>query len=231
MTSNMYESLTSEQRDVMIACLFLANHKEKEWEWKGMIHKCKAGEFKTSLASIKKLCSKGVSIKMIRTALKKLEKWGFLANKGAKEGRIITIIKWDTYQGHYNEEGKDVGRIGAKVGQSEGKGRATNKNVKKVKNDKNVKKDNIGNGKWKLPEEINPEAWKEFEKHRKGTKNWSNRARTLNANVLKGNSFKDQQEIVDKSIRSGWPGLFPEKQNKPTSSGVKAKHGKYDKYT
>lgn len=135
--SDMYKGLNSVQRDVLIQCLLMANHTEKEWEWKGKIIKCQPGQFKTSLESIRKNCAKRTTIKMVRTALKKLEKWKFLANEGAKEGRIITICKWRTYQHNSQSEGKDEGKIGADVGQDKGMIRATNKNGKNVKNDKN----------------------------------------------------------------------------------------------
>ena len=40
-----------------------------------------------------------------------------------------------------------------------------------------------------------------------------------NINVLEGCSHEDQQRIVDKSIASGWQGLFPLKDKKQKSTG------------
>jgi len=134
--SDMYKELNSVQRDVLIQCLLMANHTEKEWEWKGKIHKCQPGQFKTSSEGIRKNCAKGTTVKMVRTALKKLERWQFLAYEGAKQGRIITIINWDTYQAEKQKEGKEVGRIRANVGQDKGRIGATNKKDKNVKNEK-----------------------------------------------------------------------------------------------
>ncbi|MEE8382249.1 MAG: hypothetical protein V3R78_10305, partial [Thermodesulfobacteriota bacterium] len=118
--------------------LMLANHAPRKWEWNKQVFECKAGQFVTSLDSLQKACAKGVSVKMIRTALKKLEKWEFLADKGAKTGRLITITNWDSYQNVEVEKGKPKGRKGAKKGQSKGKEGAANKNEK---NNKELKED------------------------------------------------------------------------------------------
>ncbi|MFW6409559.1 MAG: hypothetical protein ACOCZR_00835, partial [Halanaerobiales bacterium] len=96
--SDMYRELNSKQRDVMINCLLLANHKGKKWEWKGEIFKCRPGQFITSLPSLKRVCAKDVSVQNIRTALKKLIKWNFLEQETTKTGRLITIINWQKYQ-------------------------------------------------------------------------------------------------------------------------------------
>ena len=107
--SDMYESLNSAQRDVMVQLLLMANHEEKKWEWNGQVFECHPGQFVTSLESIKKRCAKNVSLKNIRTALLKLEKWEFLANESAKTGRLITIVNWDRYQSDEKENGKENG--------------------------------------------------------------------------------------------------------------------------
>jgi len=107
--SGVYQDLNAVQRDVMTQCLLMANHNEAEWAWKGQIHKCKPGQFKTSLEGIRQNCAKGTTIKMIRTALKKLEKWQFLASSGSKQGRIITIINLGTHQVKFQPGGKETG--------------------------------------------------------------------------------------------------------------------------
>lgn len=96
--SDMYLKLNSKQRDVLMQCLLLANHKEKEWEWKGKLYKCQQGQFITSLPKLQKKCAKDVSIRNIRTSLLKLETWGFLANESTGIGRLITIVNWVKYQ-------------------------------------------------------------------------------------------------------------------------------------
>lgn len=102
--SNMYKSMNSRQRDVMISCLLLANHEGKEWKWKTEIYKCDPGQFISSLSKIAKSCSKDVKIQSVRNALSILEKNDFLTNVATKTGRLITICNWEIYQGLKPEE-------------------------------------------------------------------------------------------------------------------------------
>lgn len=128
--NDMYKGLTSPQRDVFIQVLLMARYKSSKWEWKGEVFETGPGQFVTSLDSIKKRCAKDVSLKNVRTALLKLEKWGFLANKSTKTGRLITVVNWDTYQIKETSTGKDNGKEPAKHRQSIGKEPASNKESK-----------------------------------------------------------------------------------------------------
>ncbi|MAG45111.1 hypothetical protein CL633_04475 [bacterium] len=127
--SDMYLSLNSKQRDVMIQCLLLANYKKKDWEWKGKIFRAKRGQFITSLASLKKNCARDVSTKNIRTGLEKLKKWQFLASKSTKTGRLITVLKWAKYQ----RKPRKAAKQSANRRQTGGKQAATNKKYKEYK--------------------------------------------------------------------------------------------------
>jgi DNA replication protein DnaD len=104
LNSDMYRSLNSTQRDVMIQVLLSANHKTNQWEWKGKLFECKPGQFITSLKTLKNKCASDVTIQNIRTALNKLKTWQFLTNKSTKTGRLITVLSWDTYQGMHEED-------------------------------------------------------------------------------------------------------------------------------
>ena len=75
---------------------------------------------------------------------------------------------------------------------------------------------------WFASEDINLKAWSEYEQHRKDIrKPMKDLARTKAANILKDLSHEHQQACVDKSIASGWAGLFPDKQGKKSNgSGV-----------
>ena len=117
-------------------CLMAANHEDNEWEWQGQIYKCKPGQFISSLDSIAKECASDVKVQSVRTALLKLEKWGFLTNESTKTGRLISIIKWHTYQNGEEETNKDSNKGLTKHQQSTNKELTTNKNVKKDKNEK-----------------------------------------------------------------------------------------------
>ena len=99
---------TPEQKTVLITLLMMVNHKPNSWEWKGQKFTCQPGQVVTSLDSIAAKCGRGVSIQNIRTALVRFEKLGFLTNESTKQGRLITVINWDSYQGKDDESNKDA---------------------------------------------------------------------------------------------------------------------------
>lgn len=134
--SNMYKSLNSKQRDVLFSCLMLANYAENEWEYNGSVFKCNPGQFVTSLDSIAKNCGKDVKVQSVRTALLKLEKWGFLTNESTKTGRLISICKWDEYQQDEKDTNKDDNKEPTKSQQSSNKDLTPKEEGKEDKNDK-----------------------------------------------------------------------------------------------
>ncbi|HSW63910.1 MAG TPA: hypothetical protein VLH56_11485 [Dissulfurispiraceae bacterium] len=177
--SQMYKNLNSKQRDVMIQCLLMANHQENEWEWGQEKYVCRPGQFITSLENIREKCGCDVKVQSVRTALLKLEKWGFLTNESTKTGRLISIVKWDLYQNCETDTNKDINKQPTKSQQRANKELTTNKNDKNDKNEKNVKnEENIISSNppihdftqqnfdsfWKeYPRKVNKEgAWKSF---------------------------------------------------------------------
>jgi hypothetical protein len=147
--SDMYKQLNSKQRDVMVQCLLLANHKEITWEWQGDFITCHPGQFITSLQNLKKVCAKDVSIQNIRTALGKLKKWQFLTIKSTKTGRLVTVLNWVSYQqDDIDNQQSNQQRANKEL--------TTNKNVKNVKNTKRktIKKKNLSDFAYKIADEF-----------------------------------------------------------------------------
>lgn len=81
----------------------MANYKEKEWEWEGEKYLVQPGQFITSLKSIAHKAGNGISIRNIRTALEKFEKYEFLTSKSTNKNRLITIVNWELYQSEEDE--------------------------------------------------------------------------------------------------------------------------------
>jgi hypothetical protein len=125
----IWESSTVEQKVILITLLLMANFNEKQWEWKGQKFIAKPGQFVTSLDNIVKNAGSGISIKNVRTALKRFENLEFLANESTKTGRLITIINWEVYQC----EEERVAKQPAKTGQRGGKDLAPREEGKKDK--------------------------------------------------------------------------------------------------
>lgn len=123
-----------EQKCILITLLLMANHSEQEWEWKGERYTCMPGQMITSLEKIAKTAGAGISIKNVRSAIKRFEKYGFLANESTNRNRLITICNYEDYQDQESNERQAKRQAG-------GKQAATNNNVNNVNK---KKKKNIG---------------------------------------------------------------------------------------
>lgn len=134
MDKPIWRDSTPEQKVILVTLLSMANHKGKEWEWKGLPYKAEPGQFVTSLESIKQKCGKGISLQNVRTALKRFEKYEFLTNESTKQNRLITIVNWGFYQGSETDLTNEL----TDGSQSANRQLTTNKNVKNDKNDKNI---------------------------------------------------------------------------------------------
>ena len=121
---------TPEQKVILITLLLMANHDGRQWEWQGQQYYAGPGQFVTSLPKIAEKAGPGISIKNVRTALKRFEKYGFLAGKSTNKNRLITINNWDFYQDKPDESGRQTGRQVAGNGQATGRQVAANKNVR-----------------------------------------------------------------------------------------------------
>lgn len=130
----IWQCATAEQKVILITILMNVNPHKKEWEWQGKQFTCEPGQMVTSLASLAEKCGKGVSIKNVRTALEKFEKYGFLTNQSAKTGRLITVVNWALYQ----DSSYEVANQSANSRQRGGKEVATNKEYKKNNKNNNI---------------------------------------------------------------------------------------------
>ena len=129
----IWKQSTPEQKAILITLLCMVNHEEQEWEWQGRKYICKPGQVITSLEKIAKEAGKGITLKNVRTAINRFQKYGFLANESTNKNRLITITNWELYQSGDDEQASKR----ASNGQATGKQRATNKNDKNDKNNIN----------------------------------------------------------------------------------------------
>ena len=131
-----------------------ANHKQKKWQGNTI----KRGEFITSYPKMAALT--GLSIKQIRTSINHLKKTGEVAVKSTNKFTKVIVENYSLYQINGGVEGSQKECQGADKGQTKGRQRATTKNVKKEKNDKNEKNINID-----LPHYVKSTPDKQFRKH------------------------------------------------------------------
>lgn len=135
----IWQNSTPEQKTILVTLLLMANHQEKEWEWKGEKFKARPGQFVTSLEKIQLKTGKGVSLQNVRTALKRFEKYEFLTDESTKTGRLITIVNWELYQVKKLRTNKATNRRLTDDQQTTNRQLTPNNNDKNDKNDKNVR--------------------------------------------------------------------------------------------
>ena len=104
-----------------------ANHEENNWQ--GII--IKRGQLITSLDSLKS--QTGISIRSLRTCLRRLSDTNEVIQKTTNQYRLITICKYNAYQSPYNHSDKQA----TSARQASDKRATTNKNEKNEKNEKN----------------------------------------------------------------------------------------------
>jgi len=129
----IWTAASPEQKVVLITLLMMANHSEKQWEWKGKSYAAQPGQFITSLPMLVQKCGKNISVQKIRTALKRFVHYEFLTDESTSLNRLITIVNWDFYQ-RLNEMATEMPTDGQ---QATNRRLTPNKNVKNVKNEKN----------------------------------------------------------------------------------------------
>lgn len=142
----IWQQSTPEQKVILITLLGMANHRGREWEWKGKQFRAEPGMLVTSLESITVRCGKGISVQNVRSAIAKFKKYEFLTEEVTKTGRLITILNWGLYQASENITNKDTNNqltndqqsTNKEVTKSQQRG---NKEVTTNKNDKNDNKD------------------------------------------------------------------------------------------
>lgn len=117
----------------------MANHRGREWEWKGNPYKAEPGQFVTSIPSIAEKSGKGISKQNVRTALKRFERYGFLTDESTNKNRLITIVNWRKYQGYDDDNNTQTNRQLTGNQQATNRQLTPNKNVrmKECKNERN----------------------------------------------------------------------------------------------
>lgn len=121
--------------------LLLANYQTKQWM--GItIHR---GQLVTGLMSLSHFT--GLSIKQVRTSLRRLQEGNQIVIERAKGRTLLTICKYDVYQGDGCDKGQEKGNEWAAQGQEKGNPRATTKESKERKETKEIKKSAVADKK------------------------------------------------------------------------------------
>ena len=182
---------------LFIHCLLRANYQNTKYHGIDV----ERGTFITSYSKLSD--ATGLSIKQVRNALNKLIQTGEVrAELGqGKKYTIIRVCNYDKFQ---------EGKVRAELGQSEGKTRATDKNIKNIKNDKKYYESDALN-----------QTFVDYVDMRKRIKApMTDKAVKLAMNKLERLSQGDNDKaikILEQSIMNSWKGLFELKEEKKTN--------------
>lgn len=118
---------------VFCYCLERANFKDQHF--KGIL--IKSGSFPTSHAEIS--LKTGLSTRQVRYVLDDLKKSGEIVTKSSRQGTVITIKNWKSYQIGVTKKSEELSQLSSGKRQENVRKVSTIKKVKKVKNEKNEK--------------------------------------------------------------------------------------------
>jgi len=95
-TKALWDFLTADQFKVFIHLLLSVNWETKVWLWKGRQYTCQPGQLVTSLPSLAQQTNS--TVQTVRSALAKMKKLGILTDESIRQGRLITLTNWGSYQ-------------------------------------------------------------------------------------------------------------------------------------
>lgn len=193
---------------LFIHLLLKANYEDAQW--RGL--KIKRGQLFTSIGHLSHELK--ISDKAIRIALDKLIKTKEVASKGASNGTMITICKYDSYQLSFNTEGQTEG-------QTRGKRGATNNNNNNNKEKKNKEIDLSF-----LQKDFIPivEKWLIYKKEKKQEYKGQTSINTFCKKLIEYSNGDAiiAEAIIEQSIANNWAGIFELNNN---NNGNKQQNG------
>lgn len=193
---------------LFIHLLLKANYEDAQWRGLAI----KRGQLFTSIGHLSHELK--ISDKAIRIALDKLIKTKEVASKGASNGTMITICKYDSYQSSFNTEGQTEG-------QTRGERGATNN-----KNNNNKEKKNKEIDLSFLQKDFIPivEKWLFYKKEKKQEYKGQTSINTFCKKLIEYSNGDAiiAEAIIEQSIANNWAGIFELKNN---NNGNKQQNG------
>ena len=193
---------------LFIHLLLKANYEDAQW--RGLT--IKRGQLFTSIGHLSHELK--ISDKAIRIALDKLIKTKEVVSKGASNGTMITICKYDSYQSNFNTEGQTDG-------QTRGERGATNNNNNNNKEKKNKEIDLSF-----LQKDFIPvvEKWLLYKKEKKQEYKGQTSINTFCKKLIEYSNGEPiiAEAIIEQSIANNWAGIFELKNN---NNGNKQQNG------
>ena len=184
---------------LFIHLLLKANYEDAQW--RGLT--IKRGQLFTSIGHLSHELK--ISDKAIRIALDKLIKTKEVASKGASNGTMITICKYDSYQSSFNKEGQTDRQTRGELG-------ATNNNNNNNKEKKNKEIDLSF-----LQKDFIPivEKWLLYKKEKRQEYKGQTSINTFCKKLIEYSNGDAiiAEAIIEQSIANNWAGIFELKIN------------------
>ena len=111
--------LPAKQKAIMIALLLSVNHESKSMPCKTGEITVNPGQLITTIPELARLSGSDISIQNVRTFLSQQSKSNFLTELPTELGRLISIVKWDTYNTNQKSSNRAPNRAKAKCQQSD----------------------------------------------------------------------------------------------------------------
>lgn len=215
---------------LLVHLLMLANYEDRRW--RGVT--IQRGQLVTSLISLSDIT--GISVQSLRTCLKRLEETGEIVTESTNKYRIITICKYDIYQGTVFTDQQTTNNQLTNNQQSTNNQLTTPKEYKEDKNNKKISTKVDTKEICVAPEfEQVFNTWLEYKRERRESYKSEKSMRACYNKLFKladGNPFLAGL-IVEQSMANNWAGLFPlksdnnglntnDKQAKLLADGAKA---------
>ena len=194
----IWKQTTPQQKVILVTILLSANHEANTWIYNGKTYQCEPGQFVTSLENLAADCGKGVTIQNLRTALKLFEKLGFLTEQSTKNGRLITVVNWEKYQGQGDMLTNEITDSQQSINKASTDSLTTIKEIKNDKNVKNEKKGNIGAHSAECKEIIDYFNEKTGTKYKHTSKSTQT---AINARLNDGFSVDDFKAVIDIKVK------------------------------
>jgi hypothetical protein len=222
---------------VWVFLLSKATHQEIDILFEGKRFSLNPGQLVTSRASISKLFD--INESKVQRILKTFEIEQQIEQQTTRHNRLISVLNWDLYQNDEQQTGRQLNDNRTTTEQQLNDNRTTTEHKQEQENKRTEEQKNRRTRETRKTDvdlsfvenaEI-LETFKEFVDHRKQIKSPLTQLAAVKAyQQLKqlSASTDEQIEILNKSIASGWKGLFALDEKKKSQAQTGA--GRWDKY-
>lgn len=195
---------------VFVQILLRTNREPKRWQGIDI----PAGSFFTSRTTLAERC--GLTEKQVRRALDVLEQGRTIERTRAGQGLLLSLVKWEEYQESEGKKGRLRADQGPNIGPTEGRERATTKEVEKERSKEVEKGAALLFPSWSgEPFKIAWERWRAYKAEQGDRYKPIGEQAILSKLAKEYTNDGDFITAMEHSMANGWKGIF-KPRNTPT---------------